>query len=79
MSYIKSDNQFYVPFSTNNVTFNRGCFTENEIETEKKAQNIKEEICNDGYITFKSSCDEQLEEKMKKEKIVLQSLGKLII
>lgn len=36
MSYIKSDNQFYVPFSTNNVTFNRGCFTENEIETENQ-------------------------------------------
>ena len=38
-------------------------------ENEKKIQSIKEEIYTNVYITFKSSWDEYLEEKLKKEKI----------
>ena len=43
---------------------------EKEIENnEKKLQSIKEEVYNNVYITFKSSWDEYLEEKLKKQKI----------
>ena len=38
-------------------------------ENEKKLQSIKEEIYSNVYITFKSSWDEYLEEKLKKQKI----------
>jgi hypothetical protein len=36
-------------------------------ESEKKIQNIKDDIYNDVYITFKSTWDEYIEEKQKKE------------
>ena len=39
------------------------------LENEKKIQSLKEEIYNNVYITFKSSWDEYLEEKLKKQKI----------
>ena len=38
-------------------------------EQEKSIQSLKEEVYNNVYITFKSSWDEYLEEKLKKEKI----------
>lgn len=38
-------------------------------ENEKKLQTIKEEVYNNVYISFKSSWDEYLEEKLKKQKI----------
>ena len=38
-------------------------------ENEKKLQSLKETVYNNVYITFKSSWDEYLEEKLKKQKI----------
>ena len=47
------------------------------LENEKKLQSLKEETYNNVYITFKSSWDEYLEEKLKKQKIELKENQRL--